>query len=55
MKSTSNKGLYLEKQNVSDVESRIKALENAKVKAAHIEANTGAGNCSKSGNCMAYA
>ena len=55
MKSTSNKSLYLEKQTVSDVKSRIKTLENAKVKATHSKANVGVGHCSSSGNCMAYA
>lgn len=55
MKLTSNKGLYLEKQTVSNVESRIKTLANAKVEITHSKANAGAGRCSSSGNCMAYA
>lgn len=55
MKSTSSKSLYLEKQTVSSVESRIKALMGANVKATHSKANAGAGKCSSSGNCMAYA
>lgn len=55
VKLTSNKSLYLEKQIVSHVDSRIETLVNAKVKATHNKANAGAGKCSSSGNCMAYA
>ncbi len=55
MKPTSNKSLYLEKQSISSVESRIKALKDAKVKATNTKANAGAGRCSSSGNCFVWA
>lgn len=55
MKLTSNKSLYLEKQAVSSVESKINTLMDANVKATHSKANASARKCSSSGNCMAYA
>ncbi|MDO5151250.1 MAG: hypothetical protein Q4D76_17950 [Oscillospiraceae bacterium] len=50
-----NKSLYLEKQTVSSLDLKIETLVNAKIKATHNKANAGAGKCSSSGNCMAYA
>lgn len=50
-----NKHLYLGEKAVSSVNSKIKALTDMNIKANHSKENAGAGKCSSSGNCMAYA